>query len=108
MGESLVTRRGGSTGIALKSCKAFKIIRKASGGVPVSVANYKVVLFSAGIAAYFPEKNIVCDRPTSMNDTKTNVTKITAKTTISGTIIDPINKTVHTTSSDFVYCHAYS
>lgn len=113
--DGLKTMRGGiSAGMDISTVRCSALLREASGGMAESVADAKIVVVQNKGVVYLVESNTVLWSVNYRVNTnigsmlEQTVFEISETTTVNGVIVDPVNKTVHTTSKDFIYAYIYS
>lgn len=106
MGQGLKVQRGGAGGaFDVTTAEWFSIIRESSGGTAKSVDGYKVVMFGKSYCMYLVEEKVAFYAPGTTSGAIYQ--KLTEKTTVGNIIINPVNQTVHTTSSEHLYCWGF-
>lgn len=111
--DGLKTMRGGiSAGMDISTVRCESLLCASSGGTAKSVADAKIVVVQNKGVVYLVESNTILYSPNYLINTgsmlEQTVFKISETTTVQNVIVDPVNKTVHTTSKDFIYAYIYS
>ena len=103
MSQGMKIQRGGAGGsFDVETAEVFSIIRESSGGTAKSVEGYKFVMFGKSYVAYLVDERTAFYAPGTTSGAK--IQKLTETTTVGNIIIDPVAQTVHTTSSEHLYC----